>query len=83
MRLSQALPEVAERLKPLYFQQGERIGGSMFLPQEFRFKLLKGVRDIAEERGMRFGVCREGLAQLNTATCDGSWLMTKPKGGLR
>ena len=31
---------------------------------------------------MKFGVCREGLAQLNTATCDGSWLMPKAKGGL-
>ena len=82
MRLSQALPKVAEQLKPLYFQQGERIGGSMLLPKEFRFKLLKGIRDLAEVNGMKFGVCREGLAQLNTAPCDGSWLMPKAKGGL-
>jgi DNA repair photolyase len=81
MRLSQALPKVAEQLKPLYFQQGERIGGSMLLPKEFRFKLLKGIRDLADVNGMKFGVCREGLAQLNTASCDGSWLMPKAKGG--
>ncbi len=82
MRLSQALPKVAEQLKPLYFKQGERIGGSTLLPKEFRFRLLKGIHDLAKVNGMKFGVCREGLAQLNTASCDGSWLMPKAKGGL-
>ncbi len=82
MRLTQALPQVAQKLKPLYFQQGERVGGSALLPKDFRFKLLKAVRDMAEAEGMRFGVCREGLSQLNTAACDGSWLMPK-KGGSR
>jgi len=82
MRLSQALPKVAEQLKPLYFRQGERIGGSTLLPKEFRFKLLKGIADLAKVNGMKFGVCREGLGQLNTASCDGSWLMPKAKGGL-
>ena len=82
MRLSKALPKVAEQLKPLYFQQGERIGGSMLLPKEFRLRLLKGMRDLAGANGMKFGVCREGLSQLNTASCDGSWLMPKSKGGL-
>jgi hypothetical protein len=24
---------------------------------------------------MQFGVCREGLAELNTMACDGSWLL--------
>ena len=81
MRLTQALPKVTEQLKPLYFQQGERIGGSTLLPKEYRFKLLKAIRDMAWRNGMQFGVCREGLAQLNTASCDGSWLMPKPKGG--
>ncbi|MCW3996432.1 MAG: radical SAM protein [Candidatus Bathyarchaeota archaeon] len=79
MRLTKALPQVAERLKPLYFQQGERIGGSILLPKEFRYKLLKSVRDLALSSGMRFGVCREGLSGLNTAPCDGSWLMPKAK----
>lgn len=80
-RLSQAIPYVAEKLKPLYFQQGEKIGGNTLLPKDVRFKLLKNVRDLAAARGMRFGVCREGLAELNTAPCDGSWLMPKRKGG--
>ena len=75
MRLTQAMPKVAVNLKPLYFQQGEKIGGSALLPKEFRFKLLKGVRDLAVANNMKFGVCREGLPALNTASCDGSWLM--------
>ena len=80
MRLTQAMPKVAENLKPLYFQQGEKIGGNTLLPKEFRFRLLKSVRDLAVANNMKFGVCREGLPELNTAPCDGSWLMPKDKG---
>ena len=80
MRLAQAMPKVAENLKPLYFQQGEKIGGNTLLPKEFRFRLLKSVRDLAVANNMKFGVCREGLPELNTAPCDGSWLMPKDKG---
>ncbi len=80
MRLAQAMPKVAEKLKPLYFQQGEKIGGNTLLSKELRFRLLKGVRDLAVANNMKFGVCREGLAELNTAPCDGSWLMPKDKG---
>jgi DNA repair photolyase len=79
-RLCQAMPQVAEKLKPLYFQQGERIGGNTLLPKDLRYKLLKSIRDMAEAQGMKFGVCREGLTQLNTAPCDGSWIMPKAKG---
>lgn len=79
-RLSLAMPQIAEKLKPLYFQQGERSGGNMLLPRDLRFKLMKNVRDLAEANGMKFGVCREDLPRLNTAPCDGSWLMPKAKG---
>ena len=74
-RLSEALPDIAEKLKPLYFQHGERIGGDTLLPKDLRFKLLGNVRELAIAKGMKFGVCREGLPQLNTAVCDGSWLI--------
>jgi DNA repair photolyase len=76
-RLSEAFPQVADRLKTLYFQQGERIGGSTLLPRDLRLKLLTNVRNLALKEGMKFGVCREGLQQLNTAACDGSWLISK------
>jgi DNA repair photolyase len=80
-RLQEAFPHQAEILKPLYFVQGERVGGNVLLPKDYRFKLLKGVKDLADANGLKFGVCREGLPQLNTASCDGSWLMPTPMEG--
>jgi DNA repair photolyase len=74
-RFSAVMPTVAKKLKLLYFKQGERIGGNTLLPRDLRLKLMKRVRDLATANGMKFGVCREGLAQLNTAACDGSWLL--------
>ncbi|MGD6809272.1 MAG: radical SAM protein [Candidatus Bathyarchaeia archaeon] len=79
-RLSEALPDVAEKLKPLYFKEGERVGGNILLPRDMRQKILKGVRDLADAEGLKFGCCREGLERLNTASCDGSWLLPKAKG---
>jgi DNA repair photolyase len=74
-RFAATMPTVAEKLKPLYFKQGEKIGGNTLLPRDLRLKLMKNIRDLAIANGMQFGVCREGLAQLNTAACDGSWLL--------
>jgi DNA repair photolyase len=73
-RFSAAMPEVAEKQAPLYFKQGEKIGVNTLLPRDLRFKLMKNIRDLTIANGMQFGVCREGLAQLNTAACDGSWM---------
>jgi len=79
-QFSAALPDVAKKLKPFYFKEGERIGGNILLPRDFRFKLLKNIRDLTITNGMEFGVCREGLTRLNTAACDASWLLnTEPK----
>lgn len=74
-RFGAALPEAAEKLKPLYFQQGEKIGGNTLLPRDLRLKLMENVRGLTVANGMKFSVCREGLSQLNTAACDGSWLL--------
>ncbi len=74
-RLNKAVPKIAKKLKPLYFEQGERINGNTLMLKERRFKLMKNIRDLATANGMKFGVCREGLPQLNTAPCDGSWLI--------
>ena len=76
-RFSKAMPEIAEKLEPLYFTQGERANGCMLLPRDLRLKLLTNVRSMAVSRGIQFAVCREGLSELNTACCDGSWLMPK------
>jgi DNA repair photolyase len=74
-RFSCALPVQAEKLKPLYFERGEKAGGCALLPRDLRLKLLANVRRLALSYGIKFAVCREGLSQLNTACCDGSWLL--------
>jgi DNA repair photolyase len=74
-RFATVMPNVAEKLRQLYFKQGEKTGGYTLLPKDLRLKLIKNVRSLAIENGMKFGVCRENLSQLNTATCDGSWLL--------
>ncbi len=74
-RLATSVLQVAEKLKPLYFEQGEKTGSCTLLPTDLRLKLLKNIRRLTVENGMKFGVCRENLAQLNTAPCDGSWLL--------
>jgi DNA repair photolyase len=74
-RLKMALPREAEKLKPLYFEKGEKIGRYIYLPKSFRLKIMKKMRLTAEKYGIKFGTCREGLSHLNTASCDGSWLL--------
>lgn len=74
-RFSVAMPATGEKIRTLYFKQGEKIGGNILLPKDLRFKLMKNVRDLVVAKGMEFGVCREGFTQLNTATCDGSWML--------
>lgn len=71
-RFTTVFPEVSEKLKPLYFGKGERIGGSTYLPRDKRFALMKKVKDTVEEHGLKFGCCREGF-KLNSGVCDGSW----------
>jgi DNA repair photolyase len=74
-RFRQAMTEVSEKLGPLYFQQGEKIADYVYLPRKLRLKLMEEVRSLVEKSGMRFGTCREGFSDLNTATCDGSWVL--------
>jgi DNA repair photolyase len=78
-RFKVALPNVAKKLEHICIRYGEKLGGNTLLPRDLRFKLMKSIRNLATVNGMKFGVCREGLAQLNTATCDGSWLLRSEK----
>jgi DNA repair photolyase len=75
-RFSAAMPKIAERLEPLYFEQGEKIGGYILLPKELRLKLMKTLSATAEKYNIKFATCREGLSYLNTAACDGSWMLS-------
>jgi len=77
-RLVAALPETAEKLKPLYFERGERIGRYIYLPRTLRLQLMEKMGALARKNDMRFGACREGFSHLNTASCDGSWMLHTP-----
>jgi DNA repair photolyase len=73
-RFTAGFPKVAEKLKPLYFSKGERVGRSMYLPMDMRFDLMKKAKELTEEYNLKFACCREGLS-LNSAVCDGSWVI--------
>jgi len=75
-RFMAVFPEEAEKLKPLYFGEGERVGRSTYLPKKLRFSLMKKMKELTEEYNMKFGCCREGL-NLNSGACDGSWTIPK------
>ena len=74
-RFSAGLPETAEKLRPLYFEKGELRAGYHCLPAYMRLRLMERLGALAGQYGMEFGACREGLGHLNTAVCDGSWLL--------
>ena len=75
-RFSLAFPEIAKRLQKLYFKKGERIRGSYYLPRELRLRMMRRMKEVVESKRMKFACCREGFPQLNSAVCDGSWLIT-------
>lgn len=74
-RFSLAFPRIAEKLKPLYFEGGEKISRYLYLPRTLRLSLLEKVAEQAKKYGIPFSVCREGFSHLNTAVCDGSWML--------
>lgn len=74
-RLARAFPALGQSLQPLYFEKGERIGHSFYLPREMRLGIIRKVKELVEDEGIKFSCCREGFPQLNSATCDGSWLI--------
>ncbi|MEM2947152.1 MAG: radical SAM protein [Candidatus Bathyarchaeia archaeon] len=74
-RLSLAMPKTAEKLKPLYFEKGEKLGRYTYLPKDLRLKLMENLARLAKKYELKFAICREGIKGLNTATCDGTWLI--------
>jgi len=71
-RFSHTFQATAKQLEPLYFANGERIGGYRYLPKKLRYNIMKTIREQTQKAGMTFGTCREGFPQLNTASCDGA-----------
>ncbi|MEM2104738.1 MAG: radical SAM protein [Candidatus Bathyarchaeia archaeon] len=80
LRLSMAMPETAEKLKPLYFLKGEKVSGKyMYMSKEFRLKLILNLAKLAKTYRLKFATCRENLTYLNTGICDGSWLINQKR----
>lgn len=74
-RFTQAFPTLAKSLQPLYFEKGERIGQNFYLQKVMRRAIVKKVKKLVENEGIEFSSCREGFPQLNSASCDSSWLI--------
>ena len=68
------IPWLHRRLAEEY-RDARWVAGYSYLPEERRRELLAPVREAAEDMGLTFAVCREGLSW-NTAPCDGSHLAT-------
>lgn len=75
-RVLVAFPELKELLTQAYMIEGEIHGRLYYLSREIRENILKGLKDLVEDLDMTYGICREGLGNLNSgATCDGSHLI--------
>lgn len=75
-RILDAFPEIREKLEELYMKNGVKIGRSMYIPRNIRFRLMEKVAVECREHGIPFATCREGLRELHTSpTCDGSHLI--------
>lgn len=73
-RLKEKFGERIDRLRKLYFVDGEKISGYYYLPSSLREKIMKNVKEVVEANGLTFACCREGFSYLNSAVCDGSHL---------
>lgn len=77
-RILESFPEKAELLKDLYLKFGCKIGGVRYMPEKFRFEIMRMVKEVVDEYGLTFSTCREGFRNLQTSeTCDGTHLILR------
>lgn len=69
-----AYPQLEKKYRELYFEKGEKIQSSWYLPAEMRKSILKKVAHKCEELGISYAYCREGF-EFNARSCDGSHLI--------
>ncbi|MEF8874532.1 MAG: radical SAM protein, partial [Candidatus Thermoplasmatota archaeon] len=75
-RFKLAFPDTADGLEELYFEKGEKIDNSYYLPREMRMNILEKVAKECDEHNISFATCREGFFSLQTSgSCDGSHLI--------
>lgn len=76
----EAFPEMEEKWRKMYFDEGERIGGYRYLKKELREKILAPIVKEASKLGIEYATCREGLLSkefFRSRSCDGSHLTEK------
>jgi len=75
-RFERAFPKISKKLKPLYFEKGQKIKNAFYLPQKLRRNLMEKVFKICQKYKIGFATCREGFSNLKTSlSCDGSHLI--------
>jgi DNA repair photolyase len=74
-RLVSAILKIEKDYKKLYFEKGEFINGSWYLPYELRIKLLLPLMEMVKGARKSFGLCRESLDLAEKGKCDGSFLI--------
>lgn len=69
-----AYPQFEREYRKLYFEKGEKIHSSWYLPSERRKDMLEKVVHKCEELGISCAFCREGF-ESDAGSCDGSHLI--------
>ncbi|MEI8349565.1 MAG: radical SAM protein [Candidatus Omnitrophota bacterium] len=71
-RMVTIFPAHKDLWQKIYYREGERISGYIYLPIEMRKRLIREVKEAAQKEKIDFSSCREGFQEFNTAPCDGS-----------
>jgi DNA repair photolyase len=75
-RVVSAFPDLAGKLRELYWVRGEAIGSVRYLPSEIRRGIVNKVESIAKNYGLSFSSCREGVGGSSPGVrCDGTHLI--------
>lgn len=69
-----AYPQLEREYRSLYFEKGEKIQNSWYLPAEIRENMLRRITEKCEDLGISCAYCREGF-DFNARSCDGSHLI--------
>jgi DNA repair photolyase len=76
-RMLNVYPGYRSLWQELYFEKGEKQGSYRYMPLHVRKPLLEDLRGMVLKYKMEFSTCREGLANLNTNTCDASGAVSR------
>jgi len=73
VRFARLFPDAAASSEPLY--ETREVAGYRYLLERERRDRMERVKALAESHGLTFSCCREGMPELNGASCDGQhWL---------